>query len=180
MYLLLFNSVWVDLITNFIAGLLASLIFVLVILRLLKPKMIISDKICYKNDEKGDKFFYFKIVNLDIFDAYSCEFELHRRVPYVVDKVKVNHRVTKIELSKPNLYSIPRYKKEIGYGDHAVLVRTFEDLSKDIDTENLEYVLYVSAKHGLSNLTKVSVKTFDNSTVFHSGNFKFGKNIGTC
>ena len=83
-------------------------------------------------------------------------------------------------MSKPSIYSIPRSKKKVGYGDHAVLVRTFEDLASDINTENLEYVLYVSAKHGLSNLTKVTAATFDNPNVFHAGNFKFGKNLGTC
>jgi len=60
-----------------------------------------------------------------------------------------------------------------------VLSRTFEDLSKEIDTENVEYVLYVSAKHGLSNLTSVTTMSFESSKVFHKGNFKFGSNIRT-
>lgn len=174
------NSILLDITINFLVGISSSLVFVLVILRLLKPKIKISDKICYKNDENGNKFYFFKIVNNSIYDAYSIEFELHKKTPYVVDKTKVNHNTDKIELSTCSFYSIPRYKKELGYGDHAIQIRTFEDLSNEINKENLEYVLYVSAKHGLSNITSVTTMSFENKKVFHEGNFKFGSNIGTC
>lgn len=180
MAIILFTSIILDIAIKFIVGILSSSVFVLLILRILKPKIKISNTICYKNDKKGNKFYFFKIVNNSIFDTYSVEFELHRRTPYIVDKIKVNHNIDKIELSKDNIYSIPRTKKTVGYGEHAVLIRTYEDLSKDIDTENLDYVLFVSAKHGLSNLTTVTTMNFENSTVFHEGNFKFGTNIGTC
>ena len=174
------DSIFLDVAIKFFVGILSSLVFVLGILQLLKPKIVISDKICYKDDKDGNKFYFFKFVNKSIYDAYSVEFELHRKTPYVVDKIKVNHNTRKVDLSKESLYSIPRSKKEKGYGAHGILVRTFEDLSKDIDTENLEYVLFVSAKHGLSNLTSVAKMSFEDSSVFHKGNFKFGTNIGTC
>lgn len=178
--LFLTNSIFLDILIKFLVSISSSLVFVLVILRLLKPRIVISDKICFKNDEKGNKFYFFKIVNKSIYDAYSLEFELHKKTPYIVDKTKVNHNVDRIKLSTNSLYSIPRARKTKGYGEHGVLVRTFEDLSKEIDIENLEYVLFVSAKHGLSNLTSVTTMSFDSSSVFHNGNFKFGTNIGTC
>jgi hypothetical protein len=128
------DNIWIDVSINFLVGIVSSTFFILVVLRLLQPRIKISDKICFKKDENGNVFYFFKIVNMSIFNAYSCYFELHRREPYVVDKKKVNHRITKIKLSKPSIYSIPRLKKEIGYGDHAVLVRTFEDLSSYINT----------------------------------------------
>jgi len=174
------NSILLDITINFITGIFSSFFFILVILRLLKPKIKISDKICYENDEDGNKFYFFKIVNKSIYDAYSIEFELRKKRPYVVDKTKVNHNSDKIKLSTNSLYSIPRYKKQKGYGDHAIQIRTFEDLSKEINTKNLEYVLYVSAKHGLSNLTSVTTMSFENSKALHNGNFKFGSNTGYC
>jgi hypothetical protein len=180
MTLLLINSILLDITIKFLVGISSSLVFVLVILRLLKPKIKISGKICFKNDENGNKFYFFKLVNNSIYDAYSIEFALHKKTPYIVDKIKVNHNIDKIELSTNSLYSIPRKKKDKGYGEHGILVRTFEDLSKEIDTENLEYVLFVSAKHGLSNLTSVTTMNFEDSSVFHKGNFKFGTNLGTC
>ena len=105
---------------------------------------------------------------------------MHRKTPYIVDKTKVNHNIDKVELSTNSFYSIPRTKKDKGYGEHGILIRTFEDLSKKIDEENLEYVLFVSAKLGLSNLTSVTTMSFENSSVFQKGNFKFGTNIRIC
>ena len=169
-----------DILMSLIIGVASSTIFVLVILRILKPKIKISDKVCFDYDSNKKKFFFFKVVNESIFDAYSCEFVLHRRVPYIIDKSKINHKLKKIELSKISIISLPRYKKEKGYGDHAFLIRTFEDLSNDIDEKNLDYLLSVSVKHGLSNLTKVTQKYFVDSEVFHEGEFKFGSNTDVC
>tara|TARA_R110002049_G_scaffold304060_4_gene498957 strand:- start:7143 stop:7682 length:540 start_codon:yes stop_codon:yes gene_type:complete len=169
-----------DLIIKFLVGITSSFVFVFVILQIMKPKIKISDKICYKLDKKGNKFYYFKVVNMSIYDAYNVDFELQKKDPYIVDKVKVNHNIDVIKLSADGVYSIPRHKKENGYGDHAVLIRTYIDLSEDIDKDNLEFVLYVSAKHGLSNLTKVTTQSFDNSTVFKAGSFKFGSNREVC
>lgn len=174
------GSILLDLFLTLITGIVSTSIFALILLRYLSPKIEISDKICFRVDEHGKKFYFFKIVNRSIYDAYSVEFELYRKTPYIVDKIKVNHRTTNIKLSRKKIYSIPRFKKAIGSGDHAVLIRTFVDLSADIDTQNLEYVLFVKAKHGLSNLTKVTTQTFEDSAVFHDGNFKFGKNLGVC
>ncbi|MDG1171515.1 MAG: hypothetical protein P8N05_01840 [Polaribacter sp.] len=175
----LHHSILLDITINFLVGISSSLVFVLVILRLFKPKIKISDKICYKNDENGNKFYFFKIVNNSIYNTYSIKIELYKKTPYIVNKTKINYRIQEIKISSNNYYFIPRYKKQKGYGDHAVLSRTFEDLSKEIDKENVEYVLYVSAKHGLSNLTSVTTMSFESSKVFHKGNFKFGSNIRT-
>lgn len=165
---------------KFFVGIASSLTFVLLILRMLKPNIKISDKICHGIDDKGNKYYFFKVINMSIHDAYNVEFELQRKTPYIVDKTKVNHRIDVLKLSRDGLYSIPRYKKEKGYGEHAIVVRTFEDIALDINQENLEYVLFVSAKHGLSNLTKVTSENFEDSSVFHKGNFKFGKNLEVC
>lgn len=174
------GNIWIDIIITLLTGIISTSIFALILLRYLSPKIVISNKICHKLDENGKKFYFFKIINKSIYDAYSVKFELYRKTPYIVDKIKVNHRTTNVKMSRKRIYSIPRYKKANGYGDHAVLIRTFSDISLDIDTENLEYVLFVSVKHGLSNLTKVTTQTFEDSSVFHDGNFKFGKNLGVC
>lgn len=170
---------WMQFLISFLVSLSASATFIFLLLWLLQPRLFISDRICYE-EENGERFYFFKIVNKSWFSAYSLEFELQKKEPYVVDKSKVNHRTTKVDLSRNHLYTIPAYKKEKGYGDHAVLIRTWGNLEEDIDIANLEYVLFVSAKHGLSNLTKVTVQTFDTSNVFHKGQFKFGKNLGVC
>ncbi|TQI71828.1 hypothetical protein JM79_2777 [Gramella sp. Hel_I_59] len=170
---------WVNHGIGFVLSIGTSIVFILLLLFFLQPRIEISDKICYKT-QKGKKFYFFKIVNRSWFSAYTIEFELYKKIPYIVDKVKVNHRIEEIALSRSKFYSIPPYKRTKGYGDHAVLIRTFEDLNKDINVKNQEYILIVSAKHGLFNLTKVTTQTFENSEVFHKGHFKFGKNLGVC
>ena len=164
---------------NFFVSLIASTVFVIFILRILRPKIEISDKISV-GKEDDNTYYAFKIVNKSIFDAYSFSVVLHRRDPSIVNNSNVNHNLKEIKVNKITVKSLPRYKKDKGYGDHAFQLRTFEDLSKDIDDDNLDYVLSVSVKHGLSNLTKVTQQYFLNSKVFHDGKFKFGSDTGIC
>ncbi len=177
--LLDYDSFWFHLTAHFVVSVSASIVFLLVVLRTLQPRLRFSKNITIKN-KNNKKYYVFKIVNRSIYDCFSVSFELYRRIPYIVDGVKVNHDVYPVKLSRENIYSIPRRRKKIGYGDHAVLIATEEDLSKDIDIENLDYSLHVIAKHGLSNLTKVFVVSFNSSAVFHDGNFKFGSNTEVC
>lgn len=60
MKLIFMNTILLDILVNFTTGVLSSFIFVLVILRILKPKIKISNKICFKNDENGNNFYFLK------------------------------------------------------------------------------------------------------------------------
>lgn len=152
----------------------SSFLFIYLLLLVLRPNFIIAENICYKKDNDGNKFFFFKIVNKSMFSLYNVEIKLHERVPYIVDNVKVNHQMNLKELSTEKIYCIPKFKKEKGYGEHAILIRTFDDISENINQKNLDYQLTVSGKHGLSNITRVIFQRFTNKKCLHDGEFKFG------
>lgn len=161
-------------IVTIITGVISSFLFIYLLLWILRPKFIIADKICYKKDKAGNRFFFFKIVNKSIFSLYNVEIKLHERVPYIVDSARVNHQMNLITLSTEKIYCIPRFRSEKGYGEHAILIRTFDDISENINQKNLDYQLTVSGKHGLSNITRVIFKRFSNKKCLHDGEFKFG------
>lgn len=163
-----------NIIGGIIISIFSSFLFIYLLLWILRPKFIIADKICYQNDKEGNKFFFFKIVNKSMFSLYNVEIKLHERVPYIVDTAKVNHQMNIKKLSTEKIYCIPKFKKEKGYGEHAILIRTFNDISENINEKNLDYQLTVSGKHGLSNITRVVFQRFTNSRCLHDGDFKFG------
>lgn len=167
-----------NIIGRIVISIFSSFLFIYLLLWVLRPKFIIADKICYKNDEYGNKFFFFKIVNKSMFSLYNVEIKLHERVPYIVDTAKVNHQMNLKKLSTEKIYCIPKFKKEKAYGEHAILIRTFNDISENINEKNLDYQLTVSGKHGLSNITRVVFQRFINKECLHNGEFKFGSKIG--
>mgnify|MGYP005850623701 CR=1 FL=1 len=70
MILSISSYIWLDILISFLVGITSSTVFVLVVLRLLQPNIEISDKVCFKKDEEGNVFYFFKIVNKSIFNAY--------------------------------------------------------------------------------------------------------------
>ena len=157
-------------------NIICSFAFIIMILYLLRPKIVISDKICIIEKE-GEKYYTFKIVNLSKFNAYDLKFSLQKRTPYIVNNNKVNYALKQVPLVRNELFYIPKYNNEKGVGEHAILIATKIDVSQDIDVENLDYELSISAKHGLSNITSVTYKRYENKNCLHIGKFKFGKNL---
>ena len=186
--MLIFSSYMMDLlnlITDFLAAnfigkiifnLICSFLFILIILWLLRPKLLISEKICVI-ELYGKKYFTYKIVNKSIFNAYDVKFSLQRRTPYIVSNNKVNYEMKVVPLIRSEIFYIPKYKSEKGIGEHSILIATLEDLSLDIHKENLDYELSVSAKHGLSNITTVFHNRYEDKNSLHNGRFKFGKSL---
>jgi len=110
---------------------------------------------------------------------YNVEINLFERVPYIVDSEKVNHQMNEKPLSRNKVFCIPRFKREKGYGEHAILIRSFYNIESTIDDRNLDYQLSVSAKHGLTNITRVISQKYRSSKCIHNGaNFTFGKGLG--
>lgn len=163
-----------NIIGRILISVLSSFLFIYLLLWLLRPKFIIAEKICFKTDEKEQLFFFFKIVNKSMFSLYNVEIKLHERVPYIVDTTKVNHQMNLKKLSTEKIFCIPQARREKGYGEHAILIRTFDNISENIHEKNLDYQLTVSGKHGLSNITRVVFKRFNHENCLYGGEFKFG------
>ena len=166
-----------DYFINFFISLIASTGFLVLLIILYRPSIRISNRICL--EKKDDKHIYvFKIVNMSFYNAYNCSFTLVRKTPYIIENNKVNYNLEKLKLTAQSFHSISGRKRKKDFGEHAILIASYEDLSLDIDNENISYELSVTCKHGFSNLSRVFKVSFESSETFHQGSFRFGSNLG--
>lgn len=160
----------------FLMCMFTSFVFVYFLLKILSPKIEISSFISKYNDDKGNGYI-FKIINKSKFNAYNVKFYLAKRIPYIVDGVSVNHQLIEIPLIKNEVFSVPAFKKGNQYGDYAVLIGTNVDISLDMGIDHLEYELFVSVAHGLSNITTVTKMRFKKANKIIGKPFEFGNSL---
>lgn len=170
------ETVWFDILLSIFS----SFLFIYILLFTMRPKIRISPNICYMAFAPDHTYFYlFKIVNTSIYYASDVEISLVKKVPYMVENGKrINYRLVEIETSKKFQKHIPKLKRNKNYGDHAYLIRTDYDIMTDIRDKNTTIQLSISAKHGLTNLTKIVSKDFITETqIFKDKEFRFGNSL---
>ncbi|MFD2823236.1 hypothetical protein ACFS5M_06120 [Lacinutrix iliipiscaria] len=167
-----------NMIGRIILTIFSSFLFILLLLRFLRPNLKISKHICY-TDIEGKMYYVFKVVNMSKNDLYDIQFNLVKKIPYMVNKgKKINNRIIPISLSTNHKDHFAKYKKEKDYGDHAMLLRTEHDLSGDIKNKKVQVKLTVTGRHGFSNLTRiVSMEFLDSDAIKENKEFKFGKSL---
>ena len=67
------------------------------------------------------------------YNAYNCSFTLVRKTPYIIENNKVNYNLENLKLTVHSFHSIAGRKRKKDFGEHALLVDSYEDLSIDID-----------------------------------------------
>ena len=161
-----------------ILSIVSSFIFIFMLLKLMRPKILISPNICYKEFD-GKMYYLFKIVNRSRFDLYDIHFRLIKKTPYIINNgKKINHRLTEIDISTNHMDHIPKYKKEKDYGEHAILIRTDYPLEDDIENSKINIRLTVTGRHGLTNLTRVVSQDYTTKKIIFKGKeFKFGRKL---
>ena len=163
-----------------ILGVFTSYIFVFLLLKYMRPKMKISKNIWHRKDIEDNKYYYvFKIVNMSRFVLYNLKFRLHKKTPYLSNNGgKINFRMSRISLENITLDHFSKFKSIKNYGDHAVLIRTSENLDELIKYPNISVVLSVMARHSFSNLTASVTQDFNWISQIHKDKeFKFGKHL---
>lgn len=84
--------------------------------------------------------------------------------------------MSRISLEKITLDHFSKFKSIKNYADHAVLIRTSENLDELINDPNISVVLSVMARHSFSNLTAAVTQDFNCTSQIHKDKeFKFGK-----
>lgn len=161
-----------------IVNLTTSFVFIFILLKIARPKILISSNICYREIE-GQMYYVFKIVNMSIFDLHDVRFKLVKRVPDVVNSgKKINHKIVPVTLNANTRDHFLRYKRGEGYGDHAYLVRSNENIEEIIKDPKINVKLVVMGKHGLTNLTRIKFQDFTSIDQIHKNKeFKFGKSL---
>ena len=152
---------------NVLCSLAAALLFLFIILFFLGPSIRISKFIVKRAGiEKRDEpetVYVFKFVNKSYFPAFDINLELFRLEKIPVAEGKSDLRYKKVDMVENTLKYVPGYWYfgEINrVGNFAVLPKTFEQIEEHIGDEHVYLQLQVTAKHGLTGLSRVFKKDF--------------------
>lgn len=161
-----------------VGSLIASFIFLFLVLILFKPKIKISPFMCrYKHDEIDKQEFYFiKIVNLSFFGAYDINAELLELDRYPALNGMMNTRYKSLTLVSNKVSHIPGYlpSKLRRDAPYAVRLRTKEDIASILNSEYKSVVIKISLRHGLTGLVKVHSKEYVNPEDIRDRKFNYG------
>ena len=113
------------------------------------------------------------------YDLYNVNFKLKRKKPYLVNRgTKINYILEDIDISCEHLDHVARFRRKEGVADHAILIRTKEDIYDDIKDKDITIKFIVTARHSFSNLSSVTKKLFlDPGRIHIDKEFKFGKRL---
>lgn len=149
------------------ASVIAAVLFLFLILIFLAPSIKISRYIVKRDGviPRGESpiVFVFKFVNKSFFPAFDIMIELFEIEKVPVAEGKMNIRFTNVNMAMDTIKYVHGYWYfgEINrVGNYAVLPKTYEDLEQHMNNEHVYLQLQVTAKHGLTGLSRVFKKDF--------------------
>lgn len=165
---------------NIFYNLLASGMFIFLLLFFLRPKIKIAPHICKQRDvfdETNRDCYLFKVVNLSWFSAYDVSVDLSyvRRYPV---KDGINSRLFPLSLKVDKLNFMPSFRPKWlkrNNGDYAFLFRTYDDLNTLLQDQQKSIFLQVTLRHGLTGLAKVFTIEYVGESDIKTGTFAHGK-----
>ena len=165
-----------------LCNLIASTIFIFLLLKLGRPKFSISKYICSRVIQDGTTRYNFKIVNNSIFHAFDAHIELRLMEPRLHVGNHSNLYITSLPFKCANTKHIPRYRKKHEEKDpfalYAILIHTDQDLFALLNSPNSFLELKVTVRHGLTGLADTFVGTFSLQDCIKNGcKFDFGKKL---
>lgn len=174
---------WETATLNFCCSLIASLLFLFVILWLFKPRIKISPFVCFNNDQFEDEeqenciWYYFKIVNHSWFYLYDVKVELFKMYSYptapsgMTNKRRVPLELTQTSVSFLGSYRPPSLRKD---AKHCYRFRTKDDLKVIAKDRHASFQIEVTCRHGLTGLVKVFQHEYSELAQIKAGKFSYG------
>ncbi|WP_154648034.1 hypothetical protein [Pedobacter arcticus] len=170
---------------NIFCSVIASFIFLFLVLYLLRPKISISTYICKQVntfDDSTANTYVFKIINESYFSAFDVQLELFKLEQYRVTAKGINNRIKPIAMQTNEIKHIPNYissKKcnKRSFAPHAIMFRTNEVLEEILKNEKETLQLQITLRHGLTGLSRVYHKDYITIDDIKEGQFKFGNSI---
>jgi hypothetical protein len=181
------NEALTSLAIGLFGSLLASFIFILLLLKYYRPKLFLSNLICQKLEETPggtrDKF-SFKILNKSIYHGYDIHIELFLMTPINHLGANTNLMMKRLEIRTSSMTSIGRFRKNHHDKDpfalYAYLIHTNEPLNQFLTDPNSFVQLRVTGKHGLTGLSDVVIQSYGNADVIkYNSKFAFGDKLDT-
>lgn len=168
--------------SSVVSGIVASFIFLFLVLILFKPKILISPHICKGrlNDTDPDEYYFIKLINISLFSAYDIKFELLQADKYTAENGQMHTRNTSLILVADKASHIPGYRPSWlrKNAPYAVRVRTTENLREILRNDYKSVKIKVSLRHGLTGLSKVKTKEYTDTSQVKNGRFRYGLKFG--
>jgi hypothetical protein len=178
--MLLFVFPWASIVQSLLCGIISSFVFLFIILFLLRPSIKISPYISKQTDNKGT-YYQFKILNTSFFSVFNVQCELVAMARIAAEGSNMNVKFNPIELQNSFTDHLPRYmskKKSAPYALHAYRFRTYStEIHKLLEDSGRSLQFSVTARHGLSGLSKHFKQEFATPTVLKETSFKFGNSL---
>jgi len=163
-------------------ALVASFLFLFIVLFLFKPKIRISPFLCkYKFSDFDQRDYYFiKIVNISLFSAYDVQVELLQVDWTPAGNNQMNNRYTSLSLVRGSISHIPGYRPSWmrKNAPYAIRVRTAENIANILEDEYKSVMVQVSLRHGLTGLVRVVSREFASASDVKTSKFKYGLKFG--
>lgn len=161
---------------SILCSILASFIFLFLVLLLFKPKIKLSPFICKSTYNGNETFYFFKLVNVSVFSAYDVSIELLEVDRYLLPNGHMNDRFRQLTLVLNKVSNIPGYlpswlRKNAPY---AITVRSSENLDLLLSDDYKSVMIKVTLRHGLTGLVKVYSKEFASLSQIKEGKFNYG------
>ncbi len=174
------NLTFFDFIIGISGSLIASIIFIFVLLFFFRPSFKICPFVIKQKDtfdRVGDIFYQFKIINTSLFSAYDIHVELNSLVSYP-GKGGINFRFSPLILKTNQLNFVAPYRpkwwrKE--YSSYAMLFRSYDNLENILEHERNSIQIQVTARHGLTGLSNVFNMEFVTINDIKVGQYTVGK-----
>ena len=168
---------------SILCSIIASFIFLFLVLFFFKPKVRISPYICkgkFVDDDSTD-YYFIKLVNVSLFSAYDISIELLEVDRYPTSNGQMNNRFRPLRLVLNHVSHIPGYRPSWmrKNAPYAIRVRSAEDLSDILRNDYKSVMVKVSLRHGLTGLVKVHSKEYTDSDQIKNGKFGYGLKFGS-
>ena len=164
-------------------SILASFIFLFIVLAFFKPKIKIADIICKNSNQFTDdinEYYFFKIINMSLFSAYDVRVELNVLEKYQTPPSgMMNKRTISLTLVLSNVSHLPYFRPKWlrKDADHCIRFRTLDNLSEIISNPYKSVQLQVTLRHGLTGLVKVFYQDYADVSLIKEGKFTYGTKV---
>jgi len=161
---------------SILSSLIASFIFLIVILVLLRPSIKIGNVITIESDLEK-QCYRMKFYNTSVFSAYDANISLVILEERPAEPKGKHIFFEEVSLTKSDFNIIFKWLPMFltkNYAHNCTQVKTFANLEEILKHPNKSLQLKITLRHGLTGLSKSFVKNYNTDAVLKKGSFAFG------
>ena len=171
---------FIDFCFSVASSLVASCLFLVLILVFLRPSIKISEIICKGTDYKGEPCYILKFYNTSVFSAFDAEITFLELEEEQAEPKGKHLWFETIELATPHFSVVPRWIPNFMVKNHAYhcfQIRTYHDLEPSLMDKHKWLQVKITLRHGLTGLSKNFIKNYRTTSVVKPGKFELGNSF---